>query len=180
MEKKRAPHTGCLPYWVEVWLVVSAFICLIDVLFTMLRPYTTEGILSGVYFAWNLYASVDVRYADPKDIVTCATGRIMLIEIAMNLVAVYLSRRRSRHALVTAFTTTAFVFWKTLWYFTLYIAPPPGNEPYFTEDSTYLDIFLIFWIPNGFWVLVPFVVMISLWNKLAVPVEKNYEAVGTA
>ncbi|KHJ81900.1 hypothetical protein OESDEN_18411 [Oesophagostomum dentatum] len=50
--------------------------------------------------------------------------------------------------------------------------PPPGNKPYFTADSSHLDIFLIFWIPNGFWVLVPFIVMISLWNKLALPVEQ--------
>lgn len=42
------------------------------------------------YFSGNLYASVDVRYADTKDIVTCATGRVMLVEIAMNLIAVHL------------------------------------------------------------------------------------------
>ncbi|KHJ83837.1 hypothetical protein OESDEN_16459 [Oesophagostomum dentatum] len=90
MEEKGRPSSGVLPLWVEVWLAVSAAICFLDVLFTMLRPHTTEGILAGIYFGWNLYASVDVRYADTKDIVTCATGRVMLIEIVMNLVAVYL------------------------------------------------------------------------------------------
>ncbi|KAK6050063.1 hypothetical protein COOONC_12432, partial [Cooperia oncophora] len=137
-----------LPLWIEVWLVMSAIICFVDVLFTMLRPHTTEGILSGVFLGWNLYASVDVRYADETDIVTCGTGRVMLVEIIMNLVAVVMSRRRSRHTLLTAFTTSAFVFWKTLWFLTLYVMPPPGNRSYFTESSSYLDILLIFWIPN--------------------------------
>ncbi|VDM71039.1 unnamed protein product [Strongylus vulgaris] len=55
---------------------------------------TTSPVLCAsciVLFKGNLYASVDVRYSDTKDIVTCATGRIMLVEIAMNLIAVYLS-----------------------------------------------------------------------------------------
>ncbi|RCN49294.1 hypothetical protein ANCCAN_04544 [Ancylostoma caninum] len=182
MEKRGFPNARVLPLWIEVWLAMSAIICFLDVMFTMLRPHTTEGVLAGIYYGWNLYASVDVRYADTKDIVTCATGRVMLVEIAMNLIAVYLSRRRSRHALITAFTTTAFVFWKTVWFLTLYVMPPPGNKPYFTEDSSYLDILLIFWIPNGFWVLIPFIVMISLWDKLAVPVDvvEQYKAVSTA
>ncbi|PIO76292.1 hypothetical protein TELCIR_01629 [Teladorsagia circumcincta] len=76
----------------------------------------------------NLYASVDVRYADEKDIVTCGTGRVMLIEIVMNLMAVVMSRRLSRHTLLTAFTTSAFVFWKTLWFLALYIMPPPESD----------------------------------------------------
>ncbi|KIH57806.1 hypothetical protein ANCDUO_12000 [Ancylostoma duodenale] len=159
MEKRGFPRTRVLPLWIEVWLAMSAIICFLDVMFTMLRPHTTEGVLAGIYYGWNLYASVDVRYADTKDIVTCATGRVMLVEIAMNLIAVYLSRRRSRHALITAFTTTAFVFWKTVWFLTLYVMPPPG-----------------------FWVLVPFIVMISLWDKLAVPVDavEQYKAISTA
>uniref|UniRef100_A0A0K0DQZ0 PhoLip_ATPase_C domain-containing protein n=1 Tax=Angiostrongylus cantonensis TaxID=6313 RepID=A0A0K0DQZ0_ANGCA len=125
----------------------------------------------------NVYASVDARYADANDLVTCATGRIMLIEIALNLIT--LSRRQSRHTLLTAFTTSAFVFWKTLWFLTLYIMPPPGNMSYFAEETTYLHLLLIFWIPNGLWVAVPFTVMVALWNKLALPVNRtqDYETI---
>ncbi|WKX94498.1 hypothetical protein Q1695_011629 [Nippostrongylus brasiliensis] len=170
-ERMTSPPYRILPFWVEVWLGVSAVICFMDVMFTMLRPYTTQGFLSPFYAGWNLYASVDVRYADENDIVTCATGRVMLVEIALNLLALYLSGRRSRHALLIAFTTTAFVFWKTAWYLMLYIMPPPGNRSYFTADSTHWHILLIFWIPNGFWVVIPFIVMVTLWNKLALPVD---------
>uniref|UniRef100_A0A7I4Y7N1 Transmembrane protein n=1 Tax=Haemonchus contortus TaxID=6289 RepID=A0A7I4Y7N1_HAECO len=174
MEKVPKPLTRILPLWIEVWLVMSAVICFLDVMFTMLRPHTTEGFLSSLYLPWNLYASVDVRYADEKDVVTCGTGRVMLIEIVMNLIAVVMSRRLSRHALLTAFTTSAFVFWKTFWFLTLYVLPPAGSRSYFNDNSTYLDILLIFWIPNGFWVVMPFLVMKSLWNKLALPVNQQY------
>ncbi|VDP60136.1 unnamed protein product, partial [Heligmosomoides polygyrus] len=159
MEKVARSTSRVLPLWIEIWLGISAVICFLDVMFTMLRPHTTEVCNAP----GNLYASVDVRYADERDIVTCATGRVMLIEIVMNLIAIYMSRKRSRHALLTAFTTTAFVFWKTLWFLTLYILPPPGNRSYFTENSSYLDILLIFLIPNGIWVVVPFLVMFALW-----------------
>ncbi|KJH51240.1 hypothetical protein DICVIV_02605 [Dictyocaulus viviparus] len=176
---KKTSRKRYLPLWIEIWLVVSSTLCFLDVIFTMLRPHTTEGFLAVVFYGWNLYASVDVRYADTKDIVTCGTGRVMLIEIVLNLVALYMSRHHSRHTLLTAFTTTAFVFWKTLWFLTLYIMPPPGNKAYFTEDSTYLQLLFIFWIPNGIWVAVPFIVMLSLWNKLAIPFDtpQHYEAI---
>ncbi|PAV56721.1 hypothetical protein WR25_04990 [Diploscapter pachys] len=42
-----------------------------------------------------------------------------------------------------------------------------GTPSYFFSDKSYLEIFLIFWIPNGVWVVFPFVVMVVLWNQLA-------------
>ncbi|VDM57015.1 unnamed protein product [Angiostrongylus costaricensis] len=178
-KKRSGPKTRILPLWIEIWLGSSSIICFLDVMFTMLRPYSTNGILATFFYIWNVYASVDARYADANDLVTCATGRIMLIEIALNLITLTMSRRQSRHALLTAFTTSAFVFWKTLWFLTLYIMPPPGNMSYFADETTYLRLVLIFWIPNGFWVAVPFTVMVALWNKLALPVDRiqDYETI---
>uniref|UniRef100_A0A8R1DFW0 Emopamil-binding protein n=1 Tax=Caenorhabditis japonica TaxID=281687 RepID=A0A8R1DFW0_CAEJA len=172
------------PSWVTIWLIVSAVICLIDVVYTMGRPFTNapDGFVANTVFAgWKLYSSVDIRYADTKDVVTCATGRVMLVEIALNFVAVYLASKRSRHAILLAFTTTAFVFWKTIWYLILYVNPPAGSQPFFTDNYGPIGIFLIFWIPNGIWAVVPAMVLVELWNKLALPVEiqeqhnNNYE-----
>ncbi|PIC30886.1 hypothetical protein B9Z55_021979 [Caenorhabditis nigoni] len=173
-----------LPPWVATWLLVSGVICLIDVIYTMFRPYTNapDGFVSNtLFYGWKLYSSVDIRYADTKDVVTCSTGRVMLIEIVMNFVAVYLAIKRSRHALLVAFTTSAFVFWKTFWYLVMYIVPPAGTPSFFTDNYGYLGITLIFWIPNGVWVVMPFLAMCALWNRLALPVEyqeqenNNYE-----
>ncbi|CAI5442066.1 unnamed protein product [Caenorhabditis angaria] len=163
-----------LPLWVTIWLLASGVICLLDVIYTMFRPYTNSEkgfILNTLFYGWKLYSSVDVRYAKTNDIVTCSTGRVMLIEIALNFIAVFLAWKRSRHALLLAFTTSALVFWKTFWYLSLYIAPPAGNPPFFTNQYGYLGMTLIFWIPNGVWVVLPFCVMIALWNKLALPIE---------
>ncbi|KAI6188320.1 hypothetical protein M3Y98_00342100 [Aphelenchoides besseyi] len=158
-----------LPLWVEVWLVVSSFICAIDVSFTMLRPLTTRGgVLEHVYYLWNIYADVDIRYATANDITTMATGRLMIVEIVMDILA--LARKRSRHARLTAFTSTAFVFWKTCVFLMLYVNVPDGNPSYFTPGTPLWKIFLIFWVPNGVWLVMPLVAMIGMWNMLAVPV----------
>ncbi|CAI2352765.1 unnamed protein product [Caenorhabditis sp. 36 PRJEB53466] len=163
-----------LPHWVTIWLIASGLICLLDVIYTMFRPYTNspDGFVANtLFYGWKLYSSVDVRYADTRDVVTCATGRVMLIEIVLNFFAVFLALKRSRHALLLAFTTSAFVFWKTFWYLVLYINPPAGNPPSFTDNYGFLGMTLIFWIPNGVWVVMPFLVMFALWNRLALPVE---------
>uniref|UniRef100_A0A0N5AV79 DUF5658 domain-containing protein n=1 Tax=Syphacia muris TaxID=451379 RepID=A0A0N5AV79_9BILA len=116
-----------LPFWVEAWLAVSAVVCTLDVVYTMLRPITLRGgRLEVAYAAWNLYSDIDLRYADEKDLVTMATGRLMIVEIILNLVALLMAFRGSRHTLLTAFTASAFVFWKTLLYMTLYIMTPDG------------------------------------------------------
>ncbi|CAI4220997.1 unnamed protein product [Auanema sp. JU1783] len=161
-----------LPLWIETWLITSAIICLLDVGFTMLRPHTTTGgSLATVYYGWNIYADVDKRYADPHDQVTTATGRVMLIEIVMDFVVFFMARRQSRHTVLTAFTTSCFVFWKTVLYLVLFIAPPQGIS-HFSEEASSLRIFWVFWVMNGIWVIMPFMVMMSLWSQLIQP--KNF------
>lgn len=49
-------------------------------------------LLCLMIFSGNIYADVDIRYADANDIVTMATGRCMLIEIIMDFVAFVLVR----------------------------------------------------------------------------------------
>lgn len=83
---------------------------------------------------------------------------------------------RSRHTVLTAFTTTAFVFWKTAIFLMLYVKVPEGNPSYFTEGTPMWKIVLVFWVPNGFWFVVPLVVMAWLWNDLAVLPAKTSSA----
>ncbi|TKR89578.1 hypothetical protein L596_013658 [Steinernema carpocapsae] len=159
-----------LPLWIEIWLIVSTILCTLDVIYTMLRPWTTRGgSLENVYYFWNIYSDVDLRYADAKDLVTMATGRIMIVELVMNIVAILMDRRGSRHTVLTAFTSSAFVFWKTLLYMVLYIRQPEGTPTYLAEDASYMRIFWVFWVADGFWLVLPFAVMVALWNQLANP-----------
>ncbi|KAH7714200.1 Protein Y38H6C.16 [Aphelenchoides avenae] len=138
----------------------------------MLRPWTTHGgCLEHLFYLWNIYADVDVRYSDPSDITTMATGRLMMAEIVLDVIALVMHRRRSRHTLLTVFMTSAFVFWKTLLYLVMYINVPEGNRSYFADGTPAWKIAAVFWLPNGVWVVLPLAVMARLWNDLAVPVD---------
>ncbi|VDK19586.1 unnamed protein product [Anisakis simplex] len=148
-----------LPKWIVAWLWISTVICLLDVAYTMLRPMTLRGGALG-----NIYSDVDLRYADEKDLVTMATGRVMLLEIVMNIVALIMVR--SKHADLTAFTSSAFVFWKTLLYLVMFIAPPEGYQSYLLEEAGFWRLFWVFWIADGVWVVMPLAVMCALWRRI--------------
>ncbi|EFO22758.1 hypothetical protein LOAG_05727 [Loa loa] len=80
-----------LSRWIRNWLKISTVICALDVVYTMLRPYTLRGNTLGIFYElWNIYSDVDLRYATTNDIVTMATGRLMIIEIILNIVALCL------------------------------------------------------------------------------------------
>uniref|UniRef100_A0A914CNG0 Uncharacterized protein n=1 Tax=Acrobeloides nanus TaxID=290746 RepID=A0A914CNG0_9BILA len=133
----------------------------------MLRPLTTRGgDLACVYALWNIYADVDLRYADATDVVTMATGRTMVVEIVMNLVALILGRLNSKHSLMVAFTTSAFCFWKTIIYMVMYIRPPAGTPSYISQTATNWEIFWVFWVADGIWVIIPLAVMIDIWLRI--------------
>ncbi|GMS83850.1 hypothetical protein PENTCL1PPCAC_6025, partial [Pristionchus entomophagus] len=158
-----------LPKWVLIWLVSSTVICMMDVFYTMMRPLTNRGgnWLATFYEPWNIYADVDYRYADKKDLVTMATGRVMILEIFMNIIAVFMNNCRSRHTVLTVFTSSAFVFWKTVWYMVLYIRQPEGTPDYINPEASYLRQFIVFWVADGIWVIIPLLVMVALWDRLA-------------
>ncbi|VDN08076.1 unnamed protein product [Thelazia callipaeda] len=113
-----------MPKWIKIWLQISTVICALDVAYTMLRPYTLRGNILGTFY--ELCYDVDLRYASTDDVVTMATGRLMIIEIIMNITALYLCQDYPQHANLTAFLTSAFVFWKTLLYLTMFIQAPQG------------------------------------------------------
>ncbi|CAJ0963336.1 unnamed protein product, partial [Mesorhabditis belari] len=166
-----------LPAWVEWWLAVSSILCTIDIVYTMFRPHTNRGgFLETIFEPWNIYADVDIRYAEWDDLVTMATGRVMIVEIIMNLAALILVRRESRHAVLLTFTTSAFVFWKTFWYMVMYIRQPDGTRPYLNPNSNWIVQFVVFWVADGLWCAIPLAVMIVLWNRLA---RHEYEFVST-
>jgi len=166
--KTRCNHH--LPFWVQLWLLVSAVICAFDVWFTMYRPHTLAGgDLDWLTKPWRMYSDIDIRYNTTSDVVTCATGRLMIVEIVLNIIAVVLAflpcYSLAAHSVVVAFMSSSFVFWKTLLYVTMYIMPPEGSPDYLVDDFSWQTI-LIFWVPDGIWILMPLLVMLRLWPKM--------------
>ncbi|KAI6194430.1 hypothetical protein M3Y96_01123900 [Aphelenchoides besseyi] len=97
----------------------------------MLRPLTTRGgVLEHVYFLWNIYADVDIRYATANDITTMANWSTDDCRDCNGYsrfgYGKLKARKRSRHARLTAFTSTAFVFWKTCVFLMLYVVAMIG------------------------------------------------------
>ncbi|KAI6184014.1 hypothetical protein M3Y97_00550700 [Aphelenchoides bicaudatus] len=158
-----------IPVWIEIWLIASTVICTLDVTYTMLRPHTLR----------NIYSDVDIRYGTTSDLTSMATGRLMIIELVMNILAIFMDRARSRHTLLTVFSTTLMVFWKTAVYLCLYVFPAEGNPDYIAPGASCLKVFLIFWVPNLFWMFVPFTVLVSLWNRLALPESDRHSSQNT-
>ncbi|CAB3405417.1 unnamed protein product [Caenorhabditis bovis] len=161
-----------LPAWITLWLIFSSVICSLDVAFTINRPYTNEApylMTTSFYTPWNFYSQVDAHYRTTNDSLTAATGRVMLIEIMLNFVAIALGFARSRHAIPLAFLTTVMVFWKTVIFLAMFVFEPPTDEPAINSNIGVFDKFFIFWVPNCVWIIMPIIVIFSLWNKLAVP-----------
>ncbi|CAI5441362.1 unnamed protein product [Caenorhabditis angaria] len=177
--KEEDYRPSVLPSWISWWLIFSGVVCTIDVLYTMNRPYTndrSQPFHSFVFAGWHLYSNVDRQYRETNNLVTTTTGRVMLLECFLNFLAVGMANARSRHAILLAFTTNLMVWWKTVMYFTFFLNPPAGTEELFNQNYSYFQMFMIFWVPNGIWMVFPTLILIVLWNRLALPpkLEEQY------
>jgi hypothetical protein len=47
----------------------------------------------------------------------------------------------------------------------LYIAPIAGNPDFIAKGTSLLKLIFVFWLPNLFWIVVPFAVICGLWNR---------------
>ncbi|KAL3079092.1 hypothetical protein niasHS_014874 [Heterodera schachtii] len=172
---------GVLPNWVKIWLVCSTLICSVDVAFTALRPESLRGGKYDNFFTlWNVYASVDTRYADAADPLTRVTGPLMCLELVLNVCALCLDFVCPAHSLMAAFLSNALVFWKTSIYLSLFLLPneeayrsldhgtfPPISFRGIAPQTPFWKEMLLFWAPNSVWVFVPLFAMFHLWAKIA-------------
>lgn len=108
---------------------------------------------------------MDKRYGDMNDTFVLAQSLMNYVEIVMGFLALYLSTQKSRSAAPLAFVTAAFTFWKTVLYLLQYVDFVGGGE-YHAHNST-MDNILYLYIPSGIWIIMPFLVMCSLWSRLA-------------
>ncbi|XP_069130303.1 uncharacterized protein [Argopecten irradians] len=154
-----------MPGWVLLWFYATAVICTWDASFIVFRPHSLPGgKLAYIWYLYKYYVTVDQRYPDLKDDFVFAQSLLNYAEVVLNIIAIIMHYRKSRHTVPLAFTVTVMTFWKTVLYFLMYVV----SDTY-RKNNTVMEHIFLFVIPNGFWVAVPFFIMIKLW-KFILPV----------
>lgn len=69
---------------------------------------------------------------------------------------------KSKHTQIAAFTVSVMTFWKTVLYFVMF-TEFCGAGPLRVQNTIAQEIF-IYVIPNGIWIVCPFMAMIGLWH----------------
>ncbi|KAI6220977.1 hypothetical protein M3Y99_01571800 [Aphelenchoides fujianensis] len=163
-----------LSRWMEGWLVSSSVFCFMDIAYVFARPHSQrDGRLGTVFYFWNLYADVDLRYKEEENEVLRSSERLMVVEILLNLLVVFFNRRRSPHSKLAAFMTSAFTFWKTTQYLMMYVWVPADVVHFLNPAVPVWKHVLLFWLPNSVWFFVPLLMMKALWMRLVPPSPAN-------
>ncbi|CAL1528043.1 unnamed protein product [Lymnaea stagnalis] len=162
-----------LQTWILIWFYVTAIVCTWDATFIMLRPYTLPGgSLAVFWYLYKYYVTVDQRYNDTSDAYVFAQSLLNYVEVAFNIITIVMHYRCSRHTATTAFTVSVMTFWKTVLYFLMFSEFCTGGE--YRQGNTALQEIALVVIPNIIWVIVPLVVMYSLWEKLTPQGSSHY------
>lgn len=115
-------------------------------------------------------------YADLKDSFVYAQAICNLLEVALNLMCLFLnsqisSQPRTEDAITVStqaklltLIVATMTFWKTVVYFIVYY-----NMEFRVNNSLLVEFFLIFLL-NGIWIAVPFLCMKTLFEDIC----KNY------
>lgn len=151
--------------WILIWFYVTAIVCTWDATFIMLRPHTLPGgSLAVFWYLYKYYVTVDQRYNDISDPFVFAQSLLNYGEVAFNIITIVMHYRCSRHTATTAFTVSVMTFWKTVLYFLMFSEFCTGGE--YRQGNTVLQEIALVVIPNIIWVIMPLIVMYSLWEKL--------------
>lgn len=152
-----------MPSWVAWWQFITGIICIIDATYIILRPRTMKsqgGDLNWLYRPYNLYASIDYRYEDMEDCFVKGVSWMNLVEVVFNFVTLAMHiKGKAGLAVLLAFMVSTMTFAKTVLYFLL-STPVCGGQD-FVNYSDLKKLIILYIIPNGIWVVVPFLCMIA-------------------
>lgn len=165
-----------LPGWILTWFYVTAVICTWDASFIMCRPHSLPGgSLAYIWYFYKYYVVVDQRYNDVTDAFVFAQSLLNYVEVLFNVITIGMHYWNARHTRMLAFTVTVMTFWKTVLYFLMFTEFCGAGH--YRVGITLMQEIFIFAIPNGVWILVPFLAIIKLWSMLVNPTvqveEKN-------
>ncbi|KIY65816.1 hypothetical protein CYLTODRAFT_432071 [Cylindrobasidium torrendii FP15055 ss-10] len=155
--------------WITAWFLLTAPIILWDATYCFMRPRSFEGgDLHWIWEPYSIYQNIDYVYSPEayaeNDGFPNAQSLMNLIETALNLLFVYLSLVAHWPAApLVGFASALMTLSKTV----LYLL----NEFYCNFCSIgklgLRDLIQFYILPNGFWIVVPTLIVASLGREIA-------------
>lgn len=153
-----------LPSWIVTWFYTTAIICTIDASFIVFRPHTLPGgAFFNFFFPYKWYIYTDQRYGDINDSYVFTQSLMNYAEVFLNVLVLYYHYAGSSKTKPLAYTVSVMTFWKTVLYIAMFYELAGGKD-YRRGNSFLEEVFLVL-IPNGIWILLPGLCMLSLWNN---------------
>lgn len=152
-----------LPGYMVIWFYVTAVICTIDASFIVFRPRTLPGGDLHKYFSfYKYYIYTDQRYGDTGDSYVYTQSLMNYAEVILNIITLVYHYKRKATTRLLAFTVTVMTFWKTVLYILMFYELAGGKD-FRAGNSLTEEIFIVL-IPNGVWIVLPFICMVDLWK----------------
>jgi hypothetical protein len=173
----RVPSLPRLPRWILVWFAISLPLVVWDVSFVLLRPASMPGGSLSLFWApYAKYVTVDRSYGDLGNGFVWAQAMMSGAEVAMAIVALWLSLR-GRRALGTllVFSVSLLTCAKTLLILLIEVVTRlehVGHNPL-------KDLVLLYLVPNGAWVVMPALVAWATGRMLLAGHEGEEQGIAT-
>jgi hypothetical protein len=162
--------TPRLPRWITGWFALSLPLIAWDVSFVLLRPLSMPGgPLAFLWGPYEKYIQVDLSYGDLANPFVRAQALMSVAELVLALVALGLAHGTRRRALGTLLVFTAAVLTaaKTLLIFMIEAVSGLAH----VGHNSLSDLIWLYVVPNGVWIIVPFLVARATGHTLLGPRE---------
>lgn len=157
-------------------MILTIVVVLWDALFVLLRPRSLPGNDLAIFFyPYKLYIEVDKAYGNMDDAFTKAQSWLNVAEIVISVAAVLLLFLRKPSGLLLALVVNTMTFWKTVLY-QLQYTPLCKSAHCNLDHTTWTDAVLLFIVPNGVWLVFPFLCMCHYFNVLWSLVTRGIES----
>lgn len=165
---------GYITKGVGIWLFLSSVIVIIDAFYVLNRPDTLPGGKYADYFSlYQHYVRYDSLYGPNHNLFVPVIAYLNLAEVVVTLLGgvfcLFGSRKNQLRGAILMILASAFVLWKTVIYIIYDIE-------FMSEAARtfQLDAILLYYIPNGFWIVCP------LWSIISISSRIGREALGTS
>jgi len=155
-----------IPRWILVWFVITAVIQTYDACYVLLGPISHEGgPMSGFWAGHVLYGQYDKTYGGTDSTAWGdAQSWLNLVEV-IGLIVVFCNLRKPIAAVLGLIVSVA-TFWKTVAYFTIEATSGLEKTIHSLNTGDLAGFLFIGVLPNLFWIVVPFLVIVSLGRRM--------------